>query len=204
MKILLVSAHPDDAEISCGGSIARFKREKHTIWSIYFCPCVEDPKNEGHLEEHRKACKVLGVDKLIEESFPRDILEQHKQEVRNILYKLREGYNPDLVLCPALADTHQDHKAVAECCLTIFRDTSTILGFEVLRSIGPNFHSNYYITLEMEDVLAKINAIEQYKAQLKNRSYFFSVKNFLAQMQMRGTQAKTLWAEAYELIWGRI
>ena len=205
MKILLVSAHPDDGEISCGGTIARFKREGHEIRSIYFCPCTEEgSKNEGHLKDHRKAVEILGIDYLYEETFPHDTLEYYKQDVRNILYKLREEYKPDLVLCPSLSDMHQDHKAVAECCLTIFRDTSTILGFEVIRSVGPTFNANYFIMLKTEDVLKKVDAIEVYKSQLKARPYFFNREVFVAQMKMRGTQAKAQWAEAYELIWGRI
>lgn len=203
MKILLVSAHPDDAEISCGGTISRLRIPENEIWSIYFCPCTEDSKNKGHLEDHQKACELLGIDRLIAKEFLVNRLEEYKQKVRDILYKLREEYKPDLVLCPSIHDLHQDHKTVSECCLTIFRDTSSILGFEVLRSVGPKFTPNLYVLLTRLDVKRKIEAIKCYKSQLKARPYFFTVENFLAQMKMRGVQAKSDWAEAYELMWGR-
>jgi len=146
----------------------------------------------------------LRIDKLIEESFFLNRLEEYKQEVRDILYKLREEYKPDLVLCPSIHDLHQDHRTVAECCLTIFRDTSTILGFEVLRSVGPKFTPNLYVILTHLDVERKIEVVKCYKSQLKGRPYFFTVENFLAHMKMRGIQARADWAEAYELLWGRI
>lgn len=199
-----MSAHPDDAEVSCGGTINRLRTPENEIWSIYFCPCTEDPKNKGHLKDHQRACKLLGIDKVIEEAFFVNRLEEYKQEVRDILYKFREEYNPDLVLCPSIHDLHQDHKTVAECCLAIFRDTSTILGFEVLRGIGPKFTPILYVILTHLDVEKKIEAIKCYKSQLRGRPYFFTVENFLAQMKMRGVQAKSDWAEVYELMWGRV
>lgn len=201
MKILLVSAHADDAETSCGGTIARFKREdpKNIVWSIYLCHCPIS----GHLDQHREVYKTLGIDRLIEYAYHTDTLEEHKQEVRDILFKLREEFKPDLVFCPPLSDMHQDHKIIAECSLTIFRDTSTILGYEVLRSVGSDFKSNVYIILQEEDVTAKLDAIEGYEAQ-KKRNSWFRREAFMAQMIMRGVEAKTSYAEAFELIRGRL
>ena len=203
MRVLMVDAHPDDAEISCAGTISKLKSQGAIVWSIYFCPCTEDPKNEGHLDDHHAVCQLLKVDKLIENEFFRDTLEEHRQEVRNILYKIREEFKPDLVLCPSTHDFHQDHKAIAECCLTIFRDTSTILGYEVLRSVAPEFTPNYYVILEGKDITMKMDVVATYKSQVKNRPYFFTPRRFLSQMEMRGTQIKTDFAEAYEFMWGR-
>jgi LmbE family N-acetylglucosaminyl deacetylase len=203
LKVLIVEAHPDDAVVACGGTISKLKRQGAEVRSIYFCPCTEDPKNKGHLEDHKRACEVLKIDYLCENKFARDVLEYHKQEVRDILYKLREIYKPDVVLCPNLSDLHQDHKAVAECCLTIFRDTSTILGYEVLRSVGTTFKPNVFVVLDESDVSDKISALFEYKSQMKGRPYFFSESCFRSHLEMRGTQARTKWAEAFELMWGR-
>lgn len=211
MKVLLVSAHADDAETSCGGTVARLKREseendifggedeENVVWSIYFCDCpIKD-----HLEQHREVCKYLGIDRLIEYRYHGDVLEEYKQEIRDILFKLREEYKPDIVFCPSSSDMHQDHKVIAECCLTIFRDTSTILGYEVLRSVGAEFKSNFYIILTDMDAVKKLITLSLYKAQIK-RNFWFSYEAFKAQLVMRGVEAKTLFAEAFELIRGRI
>lgn len=206
MRILLVSAHPDDAEISCGATIVRIKREYPNVLirSVYFAPCDEDPKNEGHLEDHRKVIKHLKIDRLQEFKFSRDILENFKQNIRDILFTIREDFQPNFVFCPSPHDFHQDHRTVAECSLTIFRDTSTIFGYEVLRSVTPDFKPNLYIIVSFKDVSMKVKTIKLYKSQLKNRPYFFSPEIFAAQLSMRGVQVKSKWAEAYELLWGRI
>lgn len=207
MKVLLCEAHPDDATISAGGTVLRMKRE-HPDWQIkliYLCPCAEDPLNEGNIEEHKKVCKMLGVDEIIDYNYPRDsYLENHMQEIRNILWRIRELYQPDLILCPSIHEFHQDHRAVADCCLTIFRDTSTILGFEVLRSSNPDFKPNMLVRLDSDVVIRKMDIIDTYKSQYLARPYFFKKDILISQMKMRGAQAKAAYAEAFEVMWVRI
>jgi LmbE family N-acetylglucosaminyl deacetylase len=205
MKVLIVDAHPDDGEISAGGTIARLVREGHEVRTVYFCPCTEAKENKGHLGDHKRACNILGIVEIIKYDYPRDgYLEVHKQEIRNELWKIRELYQPDLVLCPSPHDFHQDHCSIADCCLTIFRDTSTILGFEVMRSVTPDFKPTLYILLTEEDLSLKMYVVDAYKSQMTGRPYFFSRQKFLAQVIYRGTQAKTEFAEAFEVLWGRL
>lgn len=206
-RILLVSAHPDDAVIGAGGTIARFKRENPdcVVWSIYFVPCTEDPRNCNVPQEYKACSKVLGIDRDIEYKMPRDgYLENHKQKVRDILWKLRNLFKPDLVLCPSTHDFHQDHKGLAECCQTIFRDTSTIFAYEVMRSVMPTFQPTLYIMLQEEDTSKKWNAIAQYKSQFEIRGNVFNVECIKANLILRGSQANTTWAECFEVLWGRL
>lgn len=204
MRILVVDAHPDDSNISCGATIARFVREGHEVTSVYFAPCTEDPLNVGHLEEHELACKILGIIEVIPFNYPRNRLEEYKQDIRDHLYQLREKIKPDLVLCPSPHDLHQDHHTIGEICLTIFRDTSSVWGFEVLRSVSTDFRPTMYVIVTNEDLWKKMRAINAYKSQKTARPYFFSSQKFLSQMIFRGTQARTDWAEAFEILWGRM
>jgi len=120
-----------------------------------------------------------------------------------MLWIIKNDYKPDLILCPSLHDLHQDHRAVADCCLTIFRDTSTILGYEIIRSIGPEFTANVFFILSFKEIEIKKKVIGTYKVQINSRPWF-RVDHFIAQCKFRGVQAGAQWAEAYELIWGRI
>ena len=109
MRVLLASAHPDDVEVNCGGTIHRLRRQEAEICSIYMCPCSEDPRNVGHLEEHAAVVRNMGIDKLIGYDFQRRYLEYHKQDVRDTLWGIKEQFNPELVICPSPHDFHQDH-----------------------------------------------------------------------------------------------
>jgi LmbE family N-acetylglucosaminyl deacetylase len=204
MRILIVDAHPDDGEISAGGTIARFVREGHLVTTVYFAPCTEAVQNVGHLQDHRKACEILGIPEILSFQYARDRLEEHKQDIRDQLWAIREKIKPDLVLCPSPHDFHQDHKTIGEICMTIFRDTSTIWGFEVMRSVSPDFRPTMYVTISNEDLKKKLDAIDAYQSQMIGRPYFFSRQRFLAQMAFRGTQARTEWAEAFEILWARM
>lgn len=199
MNILLVSPHADDAEIACGGTTSKLRTPHNTLWSLYFAPCKEDSKNTNHLKQHHKAIEILGIDKLIEHSFAKWSLENRKQEIRNILWQINKTFQPDVVFCPTPNDLHQDHKPVADCCLTIFRN-SMLLGYECLASC-PNFTPNWFVNLSKADVDRKMQAIKCYKSQLKARSSYFNLDKLLALMEAHGAQIRTTWAEAYEFLW---
>lgn len=202
-RILCVEPHADDATISCGGLISRLKRDPDCqVCLVYFCPCLEEAINVNHIAQHKEAIQILGVDKLSEHSFPNNILELHKSRIRDILYKINQEFKPNLVLCPSLHDFHQDHKVVADCCLTIFRN-SIILGYESIASC-PDFAPNVFITLAKEDVDKKMKAIQCYKSQLEGRASYFRLDALLAQITLHGAQIRIPYAEAYEFIWGAV
>lgn len=162
-----------------------------------FAPCLEDPLNAGILQEFRAAMRDLGVEEAIENSFPRNILEQSRQQIRNILYNLKVSFDPQVVFCPPLTDLHQDHRNVAECCLTIFRDSATLLGYEVIRSTI-NFNPTLYIILNEDNLKRKLAILRHYKTQTR-RSYF-KPEIFRAQAIIRGSQIQTRYAEAFEVM----
>jgi LmbE family N-acetylglucosaminyl deacetylase len=206
-NVLIVEPHPDDGIIGCGGTIAKLIREnpKINISDIYFCPCFEDPRNKGNLEEHIKSLNILGVNEILYAGeMPRnEYLETHKQECRDILYRIRESYCPEIVFCPTPHDFHQDHNVVTQCCKLIFKDTSCIFGYEVIRSVTPSFKPNMFAILNKSDVSKKIRALEEWKSQLNYR-FYFNKNNFIANMRYRGIQAKTEYSEGFEILWLRV
>ena len=204
MKVLIVEAHPDDGVAACGGTICKMIEQGFKVKMIYFCPCDEDPKNVGHLEDHTRALKILGLSEAQGYKIPRDTAENHKQEIRDILWKIKGEYAPQLVICPTPHDFHQDHRVIADCCLTIFRDIATLLGFETWRSSNHEFHANLFVGLEERHVDIKLRALSQYRAQLENRGKSFKLGVFQAGMVARGAQILESHAEAYEFLWGKI
>lgn len=207
-RVLLLEAHPDDVTISASGTISRLKRENPNIEFLlnYECPCLEDVNNTGNIMEHDKACRILGIksSNIYSGYHPRDgYLEIHKQELRDAYYKFKQEFKPQLVLCPSVHEYHQDHRTVADCALTIFRDSALILGFEVLRSSTPDFKPNFLVSLDYKDYEIKLKVIDCYHSQLGYR-FFFTPEKFIAHMRMRGVQANAEFAEAFEVLGGKI
>lgn len=195
-RILLVGAHPDDIEISCSGTIAKYQSRTSACKSIIFAPCLEDPLNKGILEEYEKSMKMLGIKEALHHNYPRDILENYIQEIRDLLHNLKQSFNPEVIFCPSLNDLHQDHRAIASACQTIFRDSATVLSYEIVRSTV-NFTPNLYVSLSQANMKFKLQLLKNYKTQAR-RSYFKPeiVKSIAI---YRGCQVIVQYAEAFEI-----
>jgi len=194
-RILLVAAHPDDVESGCGGTVAKWQH--NTFSAVVFAPCLEDPLNAGIVQEYEKAMATLGVNTTARHSFPRDILEHRNQEVRDILHHLKKQFDPDIVFCPSINDLHQDHRAIASCCLTIFRDSATVLAYELVRSTV-NFNPNLFVRLSDHDMKKKLAALRCYKTQY--RRTYFKPAIFRGLARFRGSQLNVRFAEAFEIM----
>lgn len=118
MRILGIGAHPDDLEINCGGTLARFHQLGHHVVMAYACS-----GDKGHfrippaeLAEIRKQ-EALGAAAVIQaESI---WLGYHDGEIvgeslqnRSIFIDLIREFQPDLILTHSPVDYHADHIAV--------------------------------------------------------------------------------------------
>lgn len=196
-KWLLIGPHPDDVELACGGTIAKYSNKVQATYLV-LSPCREEPRNKNILHELQNAIKILGLsssDTIIKD-LPRRVLDKFRSEVRDILIELRDAVEPDLVFCPYPGDIHQDHSVTAEEVLRIFRNCS-ILGYEVVSSeVG--FNPNLYIELSKFHIKKKVEALRMYKSQMK-KSYFKPAV-IEARAKMRGSQANLNYAEAFEAL----
>ena len=135
-RVLVMSPHTDDAELGCGGTMARWISEGAEIFTAVFStaelslPPGSKPyrlKDECHL-----ALDELGVPKenRFIYDFPVRELGYHRQEVLEEMVKLARIVEPEVVLVPSGADLHQDHAVVHQESVRAFRFT-TMLGYEL-------------------------------------------------------------------------
>ena len=65
LDVIAVGAHPDDAEISCGGTLARLVEQGYQVGIIDLTdgePTPRSPGPEVRLAESRQAASVLGAE----------------------------------------------------------------------------------------------------------------------------------------------
>ncbi|MHA2068280.1 MAG: PIG-L deacetylase family protein [Candidatus Thorarchaeota archaeon] len=199
-NVLLLSAHPDDAEIGAGGTVRFLSNRGARIDHLVFSRCAkslpEGITEKQLLDECRAADKILGIHKTTILDFPVRTFNEHRQEILDILWEKRhEKY--DLLLCPWPKDTHQDHHQLAEEAVRAWkRALPTILFYEIpANCLG--FAPNYFFILSEEEVNSKMDALWQYQSQITRTPGFFSLENFRAVITHTGLLVGERFAEGF-------
>ena len=121
LDILAFAAHPDDVEISCGGTIL-----KH-IEMGYKCGIIDLTRGELgtrgsgelRLKEAAKAKEILGIEVRENLGFADGFFSIDKEHQLPIIEMIRK-YRPEIVLANSIHDRHPDHgraaRLVAESC----------------------------------------------------------------------------------------
>lgn len=199
-KILIISPHTDDGELGCGGSIIKFIEEGYDVEYVALSCCEKSVpagcSSDILKKEVKKATKVLGIAKPILFDFEVREFPRLRQEILDILIKLRDQIQPDIVFTPSRYDTHQDHKTTVEETMRAFKKC-TLLGYEQPWN-NITFNTLAFIPLKGSHVQKKIDALACYKTQ-KNRTYL--KPDFIRGLALtRGTQIEETYAEAFEVI----
>lgn len=197
VKILALGAHPDDVELGCGGSIILARKSGVELHAAVMSRCEDEaPKSKADLraKEFARACEVTGATPHLY-GLPDRELPEHRQEIMDILERLQEEVQPDLVFVPFIEDPHQDHSTVAHAAVRTFRRRETLLQYEILRYGGHTFTPSLFI--DIEDTLEqKVRALKEYKSQLGTRAYF-DEESFRSLARTRGAQSGYEYAEGF-------
>jgi LmbE family N-acetylglucosaminyl deacetylase len=193
-RAMCIYAHPDDAEFTVAGTVAR--------WAQAGCRCVYVLCTDGDVgthdpeltreqlaavrrKEQRDACRVLGVEKVIFLGYGDGLLQPTLDLRRDLVREIRE-HKPEIVICgdPTVffhGDeyiNHPDHRAAAQAALeAVFPAASMPLVFPELNENGRTPHrvKQVYISgstdpnawVDISDTMTlKIEALRQHKSQL--------------------------------------
>lgn len=205
MNILILSPHTDDAEIGCGGSITRFLREKHSILWLVFSTAEESlppglPKDTLK-NEFLNVIKMLNLTNENYRLFNFSVrhLNEHRQDILEILIKVKNDFNPNVVIGPSLNDFHQDHQTIANEMIRAFKSTACIISYELPWN-HITFNTQLFIKLDRKDIEKKWELLKQYKSQQAKKKPYFSREFIYGLAKTRGVQCSAEYAEAFEVI----
>lgn len=202
MKTLVLCPHADDAELGCGGTLARFIEEKKEVFCIAFSTYEKysPDKLSGNILkiEIKKATKILGINpkNLILFNYETRLFPAFRQSILDDLIRLGKQLKPDLVILPSTHDMHQDHQVISQEGIRAFRDIS-IIGYEMFRN-NMTFPAKLFIPLTKEHVNLKMKAISRYRSQAFRVS--LSPISYENLARIRGMQIRVEYAEAFEII----
>jgi LmbE family N-acetylglucosaminyl deacetylase len=130
---MVVTAHPDDAEFGCGGTVARLTRDGVRVT---YCILTSGDKGSSDRrmtperlarireEEQRQAARVLGVETVEFLGFPDCELENTRQSRLAVCAAVRR-HRPDLIICQHpqrtknLGASHRDHRVAGDIVLDV-------------------------------------------------------------------------------------
>ncbi len=132
LHLLVLAAHPDDAEMSCGGTMASEIAHGRTVGILDFTRGELGTRGtpETRLQEADEAARVLGVHVRHNLGFRDGFFRNDEEHQRRLIPYLRR-YQPDLIIANAIDDRHPDHGraaalAVDACFLSGLRQISTL------------------------------------------------------------------------------
>ena len=205
-RILILAPHPDDAELGCGGTIARLADEGRGVMVATLtdrdgnCPLMGDiaSESENALEQLVGAARMKsGQCVLIHLAFPLFEMRTVRQHVLSTFERLRRELKPDAVFAPALGDLHQDHQVCMDEAARAFKGV-TLLGYHILRS-NPDFAPSVYVGITEDQLARKAAAVACYSTQ-RDKAYC-QPPVLRAQAAFCGAQCGLPLAEAFSVRW---
>lgn len=201
-RVLLLGPHPDDAEFSSGGTIAKLIENNIEIHYAVFSMCEKSIPagfSPGTIKnELLNAVDFMGINKqfLYLFDFEVRVFPQFRQEILEEMVRLSRLVKPDLVLLPSSSDIHQDHKIIYEEGIRAFKQSS-MLSYEMPWN-NFAFLSNLYVTLEERHVQKKIDTLKLYKSQYFRK---YSDEDYLRSLtKIKGLQINEKYAETFQIL----
>ncbi|MGW8375621.1 PIG-L family deacetylase [Streptomyces sp. ODS28] len=163
--VLIVVAHPDDAEIGMGMRI-RWYVDGGARVRVH-CLTAGTPEPDGalpRLEECRSAGRVLGVDRYTFSGIPDTRFVEHRGSINAELFSVIRESAPDVVYTHFPGDQHIDHVTTAqEVTAVALREAMDLCYFRSPYSTG--FEPNLFFLGTPELMDAKMRALECFASQ---------------------------------------
>lgn len=223
-RVMVVVAHPDDAEFGCGGSVAKWARESKEVTYVILTNgdkgssdrrMTSERLAEIRQQEQLNAAHVLGVERVQFLGYPDGDLEDTRQLRRDVIAEIRR-WRPDLLVTQNpfrtlnLYASHRDHRIAAgvtlDCVYPLARDH---LAFPELLAQGLEPHKvrevylmwweNPEVVVDISDTIdLKLKALACHASQMRDFAVVEArVRERSAQL---GTAKGFLYAETFNRI----
>jgi LmbE family N-acetylglucosaminyl deacetylase len=204
-KVLILSPHTDDAELGAGGTIVKLLEQNTNVFWVVFSTAPESlpegMKPDTLKEEFKTVLNhlSLGEDQSMICDFKVRKLHEVRQQILEILVKVRREFDPDLVIGPSLNDFHQDHQVVAHEMVRAFKNSASIISYELPWN-NLNFSTQLFVKLDASHIQKKMDLLFHYQSQIVKERSYFDHEFIKGLARTRGVQVNELYAEVFEVI----
>ena len=115
LDLLVFAAHPDDAELGCGGTIIKHVQDGKKVGIVDLTRGELGTRGNAELrtKESAAASKVLGITVRENLGFADGFFSNDKEHQLGVITMIRK-YRPEIILCNAVSDRHPDHARASE------------------------------------------------------------------------------------------
>jgi LmbE family N-acetylglucosaminyl deacetylase len=194
-SLVAVGAHPDDIEIAAGGLMLSLAVASPGV-RVHYVLCTGT--SERQAEARAAAAAFLpGADiSFALYGLPDGRLPAHWNTVKEILHEACTVIDPDLVICPASNDAHQDHRLLGDQTPTVFRD-QLVLHYEIPKWDGDLARRNLYLPLPDDVARRKVELLHASFPSQKARDWWDD-EVFFGLARLRGMECRSRYAEAFD------
>lgn len=219
MKVIIITPHPDDETLGCGGAILRHKKEGDQVCWLIVTKMGDEfelSRRTKRNEEIERVKEMYGFDEVFQLNFDAGTLDFIP--LGNIINEISQCFNrfqPNIVYLPYRSDIHSDHKIVFDAtvaCTKWFRYpfVNKVLVYETLSetdfTINPDsnhFHPNVFVDIAPY-LEKKIEIMKVYESELSEHPFPRSLRAIKSLAYLRGAAAGYEAAEAFMLLKERL
>jgi len=217
MKVLIISVHPDDETLGCGGTILKHNFLKDEVfWMIITKPDKSLGFSEEFIGERKKQIKDISKAYDFKRTYELGYLTTrlHTVDFNELINKVSVIINeikPEVIYMNNRSDIHTDHQVTAKAlfsCTKSFRYPfiKKVLMYECISEteIAPVLPENIFIPNVYSDITnfidKKIEIMKIYESEVQEPPLPRSLENIKALARYRGSSCGVNYAEAFMLI----
>jgi len=217
MKVLVVSAHPDDEILGCGGTLLKHKQAGDEIaWiiitNIFEHQGFEKDRIKSRQEEISTVQKEVGFADVFKLDYPTmNLTDESLIRLIPQIGKIFNDFQPEVIYILNRSDAHSDHlitfKAVMACTKS-FRHQyiKRVLMYECISetefgsALPENvFIPNYFVNIS-DFMDRKLEIMKIYESELGEHPFPRSIENIKALAHFRGASVGVNYAESFQLL----
>lgn len=217
MKVVVISAHPDDEIIGCGGTLLKHKDNGDEIFWIIITNVFENQGFskqcvESRQQEIEKVKSMIGFSSVHKLDYPTMSLDSNS--INKMIPQISTLFNeikPEIIYVMNRSDAHSDHRmtfeAVAACTKSFrYPFIKKVLMYECISEteFAPAlpervFQPNYFVDVT-KYFNKKLEVLKLYESELGEHPFPRSIRNIEALATYRGASVGVEYAEAFQLI----
>jgi LmbE family N-acetylglucosaminyl deacetylase len=196
-RVLAIGAHPDDAEIGCGGTILKLIGEGAVAAVCWVVLTGESARADEARASAEAMLEGAAESTILQRDFRDGFLPYEGADVKAFFEEVKRDFSPDVILTHQRHDLHQDHRTACELTWNTFRD-HFILEYEVPKYDGDMGQPNAYVTLDDDICRRKVDHLMTHFGTQRSKRWF-KEDLFSGLMRLRGMECNspTSYAEAF-------